>query len=58
MRSRRIVSDLAYPGWTARNSHHRVKPPRFQKHKGVLAFFHLPERMLKLVGKLPGTDAL
>jgi hypothetical protein len=39
-------------------SHHHLEIPRSCKHKRVLALSRLPEIMVKLVGKLPGTDAL
>src|SRR2546428_3666808 len=58
LHSRRIVSDLAYSRWVVRSCGYRVETPRFQKHKGILALSRLPERILKLVGKAPGTDAL
>ena len=50
MRSRRIVSDLAYPPVVARNFRAQFEIPRFQKHKSVLAWFHLQGQMVNQVG--------
>jgi hypothetical protein len=50
VRSRHIVSDLAYPPAVARNFPDYFEIPRLQKHKSVLAWFHLQGQMVNQVG--------
>ena len=50
VRSRLIVSDLAYPPSVVRNFRDHFEIPRFQKHKSVLAWSHLQGRMVNQMG--------
>jgi hypothetical protein len=50
VRSRRIVSDLAYPPSVARNFRDHFEIPRFQKHKSALAWSHLQGQMVNQMG--------
>src|SRR5206468_6544317 len=50
VRSRRIVSDLAYPPAVARDFRDHFEIPRFQKHKSVLAWSHLQGQMVNQMG--------
>ena len=58
MRSRRIVSDLAYPTALAKNFRDHFEIPRFQKHKSVLAWFHLQGQMVNQMGDASGRRSL
>src|SRR6266436_7964712 len=58
VRSRRIVSDLAYPQSKVRNSGHHVEIPRFQQRKGTLVLSQLSKTMVKPVGNAPGANAV
>src|ERR1700751_5827659 len=58
VRSRRIVSDLAYPPSVARNFRDHFGIRQFQKHKGVLVLSQLPKTMVKPMGNAPGVNAV
>src|SRR6266496_1701508 len=53
--SRRIASDLVRRSLMVRSSRHHLQNPRSQGHKGVSAWPHLPETMVKLAGDRPET---